>query len=120
MDARQAMRKILTEARSGLTYLSIGHDYDKPFDTWVLMPDSDNIQYASKLGKDPELFHDEVGGRADLKGRVDPGKQAISMVTERSNDPDRIQYAARVLAMDSPGFAVWLFRSALAPPRKLA
>lgn len=118
MDAtRAAIRRILlTEA---LTYLSIGHNWDKPFDTWVLMPGSDNIEYASKRGQNPEFFHDEHGTRADLKGRVDPGKRQISMVTERSRDPERIQYAAKVLTADHPGFEVWFFRSALAPPQKL-
>lgn len=88
-------------------YLSIGHNYDD-VDSWVLKRKAKDILVASKMGINPEFFHDEYQTGVDFKGRVDHAKKAISIVKEWG-DETRLEYVVKLLQMTWPGYKIWLF-----------
>lgn len=99
-------------------YLSIGHNLDGNFDSWILKKDSNNITLASKLKKDPEFFHDENSGRLlDFKGRIDHDKSLIS-ITQEHGDKERLDYLVSILKADYPDYGIWYF--GWGSPKKLA
>jgi 8-oxo-dGTP pyrophosphatase MutT (NUDIX family) len=89
------------------SYLSIGHGYDD-VDSWVLKRRGKDILVASKMGVNPEFFHDQYQNGVDFKGRVDHNKRAISIVAEWG-DEDRLEYVIKLLQASYPGYRIWLF-----------
>lgn len=94
-------------------YLSIGHNFEGNFDSWILKPGSDNIV----LSRRGEYFHDDYSSkRLDFKGRIDHDKNMIS-ITQGHGDQERLEYLLSVLESEYPNYEIWYF--GYGRPRKL-
>lgn len=95
------------------TYLSIGHNHETPFDSWILFPGDDDL--TARTSTDPkystyaEDLHGEYdGSRYDFKGRADHHKKAVS-VTSGGGSHERLTYLVTVLKITYPGYTIHYF-----------
>jgi hypothetical protein len=86
-------------------YLSIGHNWEGHWATWVLQADNINVSDMD------EFYHDDLA-RYDYKGRIDYDTKQISIVSDWY-DEEKLKYLLRLLRQDYPDYDLWLFGKGL-------